>query len=249
MLDNHKNSMCEFAEELVSYLYDELSGPDKARFETHLGGCSLCTGELSEFSSARSAVQVWRTEEFLPLIPPTIEIPYQVQAKTVENDKVDRSWFATVRALFTLSPAWTTAATAFAALVICVGLFLVMFSSLPEDNDVTVQTNKDIKVSPSPTTGNPNSNISNSGETNQNTGKSPKSTLVTDPSKDVIDPVKGSTVKQPPNQNVKNQVQPNKINKTPLKQPQRKAPGLLEDEDEDDSLRLSELLEGIGADD
>jgi hypothetical protein len=251
MSENNKNLTCEFAEELVLYLYKEMNGAKKTRFENHLARCPLCTEELAEFSMARSAVQDWRIEEFLPLIPPTIEIPYQIQSKQVENDPVSRSWFDSVRALFTLSPAWTTAATAFAALVVCVGLLLTMSDSLPEDKDVRVQQTKptNIKTSPSPTTGNENSNpnSSNSKDSDQNQGKSPEPTSAKTEPPAPIKTASGQTLPKTNNTNIKKQVQPKTVNNnTQLKQTNRKAPRLVDDEDEDNTLRLSDLLEEIG---
>lgn len=250
MLETNKNLTCEFAEELVSYLYDELTGADKASFEKHLGNCLLCAEELSEFSSARSSILEWRNEEFLPLLPPTIEIPYENQIKTFENKVISRSWLAAVRDFFTLSPAWMTATTAFAALAICVGLFFALSSSLPDNDEVMVQANTSkIKVVPSPTNENKtNSNVSVSNETGTKPGNSPKPLVVSDPdsSQDVVPPAKAPT--KPQNTNVKRQIQPKGNNRTPLKQTPQKAPKLIEDEEEDNTLRLSDLLENIGTD-
>lgn len=245
MLENNKNLTCEFAEELVSYLYDELATSDKARFEKHLSGCSLCAEELPEFSMARSSILEWRNEEFLPLPTPIIEIPYEKKPLIAANESGSRSWFASVRDFFTLSPAWMTTATALAALTIFVGLALVMFSALPDDKDVMVQTNeKNVKVVPSPTTGTV-SNVSDSKVTGQTVVNSPKPPSINTPDiKEVTTPVKSSTV---PKQNltVKKQIPPTKTNK-PQPNTRQKPPGLVDDEEEDDGLRLSDLLEEIG---
>jgi hypothetical protein len=247
MLEDNQNSNCERAEELVSYLYDELGGKDKARFEKHLAVCSSCAAELSEFSLARTFVQEWRDEQFLPLPTPLIEIPL---AHSQKQGSISRSWLTAVRDLLTLSPAWTTAATAAAATVIFVALSLVMFNSLPENDDVLVKQtgdNKNIKVSPSPTIAN-NQNISVGKETTgSQTGSSPKPLNVDNPSGEANAPVKISTTTKPANNKRPGQVRENI--KSPKNQTKQTAPRLIDDEEEDDSLRLSDLLEGIGSDD
>lgn len=249
MLENKKNSTCDYAEELVSYLYDEMRGADKSRFENHLKDCSPCQDELAGFSLSRASIQEWRNEEFLPLQNPAIEIPYPAKVETIS-----RSWFASVRALFSLSPAWTTAATAFAALAICLGLFLVLFSSMPDDDEVLVQTDKNVKVAPSPTTGNQNQNVSNTNQNKQKLGNSSEPSVsgaAQKPSRTTIEPTKivsqPSAVK-PSNLPVKTVLpKSNKTVKPPVKTNKQKAPSFLDEDEEDDSLTLTDLLEQIGA--
>lgn len=248
MLENTNNSTCDFAEEIVSYLYDEISGADKSRFENHLKDCSPCQDELSGFSMARSSIQEWRKEEFLPLQNPVIEIPYPAKVETIS-----RSWFASVRALFTLSPAWTTAATAFAALAICFGLFVILFSSMPNDDEVVVQTDKNVKVTSSPTTGNQNQNVSNSNQNKQKSNNSPEPPIsdeVQKPSRTPIEPTRISApnVTKPANLPVKTVLPKgnNKSNKPAVKTNKQKAPSFLDEDEEDNSLTLTDLLEEIG---
>ena len=252
MLENTQNSTCDFAEELISYLYDEMSGVDKSGFEKHLKTCSPCKNELAGFSLARTSVQEWHNKEFLPLPTPPIEIPYPVKIETIS-----RSWFAKLRALFTLSPTWTTASTAFAALALCFGLFVIWFSSMPNDDEVLVQTEKNVKVTASPTTGNQNqnSNISNPNQNTQkpsNSSESPLSDEGQKPARTSIESTKivaQPNVTKPNNLPVKT-VQPKTTNKTvkpPIKTPKQKAPSFLDDDEEEDSLTLTDLLEGIGA--
>jgi hypothetical protein len=255
MTENNKNSMCEFGEELVSYLYDELQNAEKMRFEKHLKNCADCADELNEFSFARSSVNEWREVEFTPLATPKIEIPYlPVKVVNVAEKEVSRSWLTAFRELFTLSPAWMTAATAAAALVICVGLFAVLFSN-SRINDDMVQTN--VKINPSPTTETKEkkAEVSETIPPVNSSEKLPKpaenisnpkvvktvdpvrvSTINSKPAKPQnLMTVKSSTPKTEPKQN---KITPKNINK--------KAPGLIDnDEEEDDSLRLSDILEEV----
>ncbi len=45
--------MCE-KELLVSYLYDDVSREDRARFESHLRGCAACRDELKALGAVRA---------------------------------------------------------------------------------------------------------------------------------------------------------------------------------------------------
>ncbi len=139
MLDNsnHHNSTCEIAEQIVSYLYGEVNTQEKTVFETHLRSCSTCAEEFADISAVHSAVIEWRNEDFLTLEVPSIEIPYK---KTREfynaetNSKVSRSWLAELRRLFSLSPALTASAS-FAIVAICLG---IIFFANKSSNNVDV---------------------------------------------------------------------------------------------------------------
>lgn len=253
MLDNKQNSNCAFAEELVSYLYDEITDLEKLRFEKHLRNCSACQEELAGFSLARTSIQEWKSVEFLPLQNPAIEIPYPQKTETIS-----RSWFAVIRDFFTLSPAWMTASTAVAALAICVALIAVMISSFRNNNDFAEIKKDEINVVSSPTNGNQNqnSNVSNSNS-NQNKSKPNNSTESPNNSespslvKTDVEPTKivnKPNVTAPQNLPIKT-IQPK--SKTTVKQPSKtknqKAPSFLDEDEEKDSLTLTDLLEQIGA--
>lgn len=46
-------------ETLVSYIYDEVDAPDKARVERHLQHCGTCGGEYAALTGVRSVLQTW----------------------------------------------------------------------------------------------------------------------------------------------------------------------------------------------
>lgn len=126
MLDtNHQNSSCAFAEQLVSYLYNEANAQEKSVFESHLTNCENCTDELSAFGFVRSSVQQWKTEEFLPMQTPEMEIPFEKSSEIRVDSTEEYSWFTKLSQLFTFSPAW---ATAFAVLFVCIGLTFIIIN-------------------------------------------------------------------------------------------------------------------------
>jgi anti-sigma factor RsiW len=47
------------SEQLVSYLYDDLSGEDAAAFERHLRGCAACREDLAGFQGLRATLKTW----------------------------------------------------------------------------------------------------------------------------------------------------------------------------------------------
>lgn len=127
--NNHKNSVCAYAEPLISYLYGEIGNAEKAEFEAHLKICTACSNELAEFGFARSAVQEWRIEEFDKLATPIFNIPADViKTKTIAA-KASRSWFADWRQVFSFKPA--LAMSAFAAVVVLFGVTLLVFNFKP----------------------------------------------------------------------------------------------------------------------
>jgi anti-sigma factor RsiW len=74
---NDHNSSCSRGEEVISYIYREMSTADARRFESHLQGCSECVAELAALSEPHLAVYEWRTGEFDHLSLPLINVQYE----------------------------------------------------------------------------------------------------------------------------------------------------------------------------
>lgn len=122
MLNNETEENCGFADEIVSYIYDEIGEPERSKFENHLVDCMSCTDEFAGISNARFAMFEWQKEEFAPLETPQIVIPYPPKPKTVETAGV----FAGLRELLGLS-GWPSVAMAAGAVAIVIGVgFVVM---------------------------------------------------------------------------------------------------------------------------
>lgn len=262
--NNHQNSNCSFAADIVSYIYGEIGEKEKSAFEAHLSNCETCPEELADFMDIRFSVNDWKQAEFAPLATPVIEIPYEKE-QVRETATDSSSWWSNLRQIFTLSPAWMTATTAMAALVICVGLFFAFYKY---SGNVEVAEIDD-KLQNKPTVS-PTSEISSNKADEkiavpvENSNSSDK---IAEPSK-VLDSKlktigesrnesavvkvaerKPKTVTQNPVNRTTN-VTVNNSNKQPIRknspaknQPLPKLNNF--DEDEDDSLRLAELFEDI----
>lgn len=133
MLSNnrHNSNSCAFGEQIVSYLYNEAGALDKNEFETHLSDCAACADELSGFGFVRSSISEWRKEEIFALELPALEIPSMKTTKVVETSTIaaeSGSWLADLRGLFSLSPKLAFGSAAFAFAIVCVGLSLVILN-------------------------------------------------------------------------------------------------------------------------
>ncbi len=129
--NNHKNSACGFSDELVSYLYDEATDIEKTIFKAHLDNCSICADELSSFSGVHFSINDWKQKEFVSLKTPIIDIPYQKHEKpTIEVSGIKVSWLSGLRDLFALSPrAWSMTTASVVVLAVCVGIALFVVNS------------------------------------------------------------------------------------------------------------------------
>ena len=116
MLTNGNNANCGFADEIVSYIYDESGEVERRKFETHLAGCSTCTDEFAAISNARFSVFEWQKEEFAQLPTPKIVIPY---ARDAVRDQADSPGFFASLGAFLTFPRFAAAA---GAIVLGVGL-------------------------------------------------------------------------------------------------------------------------------
>ncbi len=254
--EKEQNLPCKFTESLVSYLYDELPVNERIPFERHLAGCSTCADEITSFGIVRNSIGDWYERDFARLATPMIEIPFAEMTQIAEPTPVLRPWLVIIPEFFTLSPAWMTATTAFAALAICLGLGFVLINSWQEGFGEIVQQDK-VKPVPSPTTENNNSgsNVSVTNQNNPPTNQSPTPDLsnenVSNP------PLANAPLKPTVKSNLgksQNQKKPeagtveNKTNKpAPKSNSKQKMPSLIgDDDDEDGSLRLSDLLDEIG---
>lgn len=150
MLDsNYRNSSCGFGEDLVSYLYDEIGGNDKSKFEAHLNSCKGCEEELASFGFVRSSISEWRAEDFDGLEMPKIEILYNEQVNTISTISTgSNTWFDSLKKIFTPSPNWATATAGFAVLAVCAVIAIFVFNYSGQ-NELAVSDNENTTEKPS----------------------------------------------------------------------------------------------------
>jgi hypothetical protein len=94
-------------EELVSYIYGEIPQDRRNVFEAHLSHCDDCAAELAAFSDARLGVIEWRREEFEHLATPEIPLPLpEISRDQVAAAKAvtgSRGWFESLTAMTTFA--------------------------------------------------------------------------------------------------------------------------------------------------
>ncbi len=241
------NSPCSFAEEVVEYIYDEMNGESKAEFEIHLAKCASCADELAGFGIVRSQVSDWKLKEFSSLATPPVELPI---VRAVENKPVKRGWFESLRDLARLSPVFGASA-AFAVLALCVGIgYFAVGSNNRVGNDLTasktpvVNPTPAVKTSPTPNIEPPKTQV-------ESADAKPKVA----PSKPIVEVVKAtsSTPKKVIIQATQTETKPvvvtkNKPNRgtKPATMPRQSEVNLAPDNnDDDDSLRLSDLFDEV----
>lgn len=109
------SNICERADDLIAFLYGELSEIESRRFERHLRECAACEAELGSFGQIRESIIAWRDESLgaaqFPALA-SIAIPARVPRKP--------SALAALREFLNLSPLWLKGAAAFASLLFCV---------------------------------------------------------------------------------------------------------------------------------
>ncbi len=131
MLNSDDKIMCGFADEIVSYIYDEIGTAERRVFEIHLAGCAACADEFAAVSNARFSVFEWQKEEFSHLLTPEIIIPYASQ-KTVFQENTSTGFFTGLRGFFSLSNLPITAAAAL-LLFLGIGFAVITLSDRAEE--------------------------------------------------------------------------------------------------------------------
>lgn len=115
---NIANEECGFEHEIVSYMYDELGVAERTQFETHLVDCTSCTDEFATVSFSRFSVFEWQKEEFAHLATPDIVIPYE-HRKVVAAELA--GWFAGLTEIFAFARSPLVVGAAF-AVILAVGI-------------------------------------------------------------------------------------------------------------------------------
>lgn len=113
------NTVCERAEDLISFLYGELSEADAGRFERHLRQCDECELEFKEFGQIRTSIGEWRNESLGARSPAFSEQPLLAPANARVGLQPKRSAVAALREFFALSPPWMRGAVALAMVTFC----------------------------------------------------------------------------------------------------------------------------------
>jgi hypothetical protein len=125
----HENEMapCARAEEVVAYLYGEVSGAEKRAVEQHLALCAACAAELAGFRELRGDLGLWR-EEILHTAPARVINAHSfLDTPAQQSEKSVWTVLALLREAFVCSPFWLRGATACASLAL-VGLLVFALS-------------------------------------------------------------------------------------------------------------------------
>ena len=242
--DTH-SSMCECTSEMIAYLYDEASVTERDQFETHLLECLECSDEFAELSNSRFSVFEWQKLEFLPLATPRFTVPFE-KAVIVVQAAPREGVFSAIASLLAFN--WRLAA-AVGGLTVFVGLGAIIGSKyLGQGAMQTAQERPDsviigplLSAVPGTDTNDVGSDVVIEGERSVATPSriATPTRISTDPRRkghdftlrtNVPKPIVYQAVSSP-------------------KKRDRKAPTLNSegDDDDDSSLRLTDLFESIGS--
>ncbi len=232
-MKNNGKTNCPFEDEIVTYIYDEMVGSERMKFENHLSGCSVCTDDFAAISEARFSVFEWQKEEFGHLPTPDIVIPYESNRRVVEESS-SVGFLAGLRGW--LSPLPLAAA---AGLILFLGMGFVMLRDVGT-TDQPIATNMNVQQIEAPNT----APIKNVDPVKQHEVKQPEVAVTTPKttSKD-IQPVKAVARRQTPSLK---QTMATNLKKPASTQVPSTVPILSNYEAEDDnSLRLADLFADI----
>ena len=118
------HTSCEWTEELIAYLYGEMSQIEARIFEKHTAECASCRAELAAFGMVRQAIGEWRQEALESYAPGALNLTTTARA-VAEESAPRRSALAALKAFLDLSPLWLRAGAAAASVAISA---LVVFS-------------------------------------------------------------------------------------------------------------------------
>ena len=243
MLNNGNKQACGFADEIVSYIYDEIGAAERGRFESHLAGCDLCTNEFAAVSNARFSVFEWHKEEFASLATPEIIIPYEA-TKIIVEENATVGFLAAIRGLLSVSR-WPVGVAA--AVLVCLGIGFLAMNYVGRD-DRQIAANPKVNEQSVPPIAIPDNpvKVESPGILLTDTGVSAASKNTAASREDR--PVKASEIRRPsPERQLTARTQRNVNNALDqnVSPEKRKAPVLSNfEETADKSLRLADLFDG-----
>ena len=138
-MNKHSDNMikavddCLTAEDLVTYVYDELAAAERLRFQHHIDHCLSCQGEIDSFGDVRLAIADWK-QEALGAVGATANESIGPVLETTVSATRKPSAIAALRGFFALSPAWMRVATAAVAMIFCAlaVIAVVHFTNKPD---------------------------------------------------------------------------------------------------------------------
>lgn len=120
MNETIKTASCDRENDLITFLYGEANESESRSFEQHLAVCRACQNEVSSFGQVRESIGIWKAEAFTGL---AAQRPVLVRQKSA---------LAAIREFFALSPLWLKGAVAFASLLFCALVVLMIARSAPK---------------------------------------------------------------------------------------------------------------------
>ena len=124
MENTNERPVCHRAEDLVTYLYGEASASEARDFAGHMEQCDACRAEFAMFSQVHESIAMWRNEALGSISPAAPSAPTLTKAAAESRQFVQHprrlSALAALREFFSVSPLWLRAATALAAVLLCV---------------------------------------------------------------------------------------------------------------------------------
>lgn len=135
------------ADDIVSFVYEEMDEFQLAIFEKHMTNCSVCSDEVASFSNISLSVQDWRDTEFLNLETPQIKIPYEKQIAPLNEIATvteSKNWLEKLREVFTLTSLPLKTAAAFGVIAISIGLMWFLIGSNFNNGDEIANKNQDL---------------------------------------------------------------------------------------------------------
>lgn len=120
---------CGRENDLIAFLYGELSDAESRTFQHHMRDCPACVAELTALSDVRDSVVAWRNES----LGGVLSTGKMSDSRVTKLSEQKPSALAALKEFFNLSPLWMKGAVALATLVFCVlaGLAVARWQYLP----------------------------------------------------------------------------------------------------------------------
>ena len=136
MLDRNHNSNGNHDGDLISYIYGEMNEQARNAFESHLERCDECALELGAMSDARLGVAEWRRNDFDHLATPEILVPQAEKVRVAVMTREKIGFFAGLAELIGSVSVFTKAGVGLATAALLVASIYFSLPALHSGNEV-----------------------------------------------------------------------------------------------------------------
>lgn len=135
-----QNEKCSLTQDVISYIYNEMSADELRGFEAHLDTCLYCTEELNGISIVTKSIDRWRIDAFDSLAVTNVSAHFDKEFIEPSEDKLTSGFLQAIGSFFKF-PRIAAIGVAFGSLIIGIALTATFLILNDGNNEISMTSN------------------------------------------------------------------------------------------------------------